>query len=127
MQDVGRDDAGMERRAEGIEARKAQLSGDHRLVREGAADATIFFGESRAKKAGRAGLGPHFAVIHAFLGPSIEVGHVFGCDEAPCLLFEQHKILGHPSRTRKADGVHRKSCCALSLHGVAPQCESGWR
>ena len=96
-------------------------------MREGAADAAIFFGDSRAKQAGRAGLGPHFAVIHAFLVPAIEMGHEFGSDEAPGLLLEQHEVLGHPSRTGKAEGVHRKSCCALSLHGVAPQCEGGWR
>jgi hypothetical protein len=79
-------------------------------MRESAAYATIFFRDDRAKEAGRAGLGPDFAIIHALLSPSIEVWHVFGCDEASCLLFEQHKVLGHPSRTRKADGVHHKSC-----------------
>jgi hypothetical protein len=37
------------------------------------------------------------------------VWHVLGPDKAPCLLFEQHKVLCHPSRTRKAEGVHHKS------------------
>ncbi len=39
VQDVGRDDAGMQRRAERIEAAERQFAVDHRLVREAAAGA----------------------------------------------------------------------------------------
>ena len=37
VKNVGRDDAGMQRRAEGVEASERQLAVDHRLMREGSA------------------------------------------------------------------------------------------
>jgi len=92
------------------ETRKAQFPADHRLVRECAAGAAVFLGDRRAKEPGCAGFVPDFAVVPALLVPGIEVRHILGRDEAPCLLLEQHEILGHPTRTRKVEDVHAKPC-----------------
>ena len=99
----------MQRRAEGVEARKAQFPADHRFVREGAAGTAVFFRNRRAKEPGRAGFVPDFAVVSALLIPGLEVWNVLGRNEAPRLLFEQHKVLGHPARTRKVEDVHEQS------------------
>ena len=109
MQNVGRNDAGMQRRAEGVEAGEAQLPIDHRLVREGPADTAVFFGDRGAQQARRAGLGPDLALVLALLAPAVELGRKFGRDEAPRLLLEQHDIFGHPAGTRKIEDIHDKS------------------
>jgi hypothetical protein len=75
-------------------------------VRKAAADAPIFFRDSRTKEPSRAGFGPDVAVVHTLLVPSLEVRHVLGGDKTPCLLLKQHEVLGHPARTREAKDVH---------------------
>ena len=52
MKDVGRDDARMQRRAESIEAGEREFAVDHRLMRESAAGAAIFFRHRRAEQPG---------------------------------------------------------------------------
>src|SRR5436190_1675157 len=69
MQDVGRDDAGMQRRAEGVEAGEAELAVDHRLVREGPTGAAVLLGDGGAKEPRRPSLGPHLAAVDAGLVP----------------------------------------------------------
>src|SRR5262249_20980614 len=99
MENVGRDDPGVQWRPERVEARKTQFPADHCFVRKTAASSAVFFGNSRAKEASRAGFGPDFAVVHPLLVPAIEVGYILGRDEAPRLLLEQHEVLGHPAGT----------------------------
>ena len=60
-QDVGRDDAGMQRRAERIHAGEAVGAVDDRLVGEGAAGAAVFLGDHGAEQARLPGLGPDLA------------------------------------------------------------------
>ena len=98
MENVGRDDTGVQRRPERIESRKTQFPADHCFVRKTAAGPAVLFGNGRTKEASRAGFRPDFAAIHALLIPGIEVGHILGRDEAPRLLLEQHEVLGHPAR-----------------------------
>jgi len=106
MQDVGRHDAGMQRRAEGVETGEREFAVDHRLMGETAAGAAVFFRHRRAQKTGFTGLGPHLAVVHAGRVPAVDVGDEFIGDEAPRLLFEQDQVLGHPGRARQIDGSH---------------------
>ena len=106
MQDVGRDDAGMQRRAEGVEAGEREFAVDHRLMGEGAAGAAIFLRHRGAQQTGLAGLGPDLALVHAFFVPAVDMGSEFVGDEAPRLLFEQDEVLGHPRRPRKIEGIH---------------------
>ena len=109
MQDVGRDDAGMQRRAEGVEAGIADRAVDRGLVGEAAAPAAVFLGHRGAQEPGGAGLRPDVAVIHARLVPPLEMRHERGIDEAPRLLLEQHDILGHPGGTGNLERGHRRS------------------
>ena len=106
MQDVGRDDAGMQRRAEGVEAGEREFAVDHRLMREAAAGAAVFLRHRGAQQAGLAGLGPDLALVHAGLVPAVEMGDEFVGDEAPRLLLEQDEVLAHPGRARKIEGSH---------------------
>ena len=73
VEDVGRDDAGMQRRAESIEAGEREFAVDHRLMREGAAGAAIFLRHRRAEQPGFASLVPDLAVVDAGLVPAIDV------------------------------------------------------
>ena len=75
---------------------------DHRLMREGAAGAAIFLRHGGAEQAGRAGLGPDVAVVHAVFVPAVDMGGEFVGNEAPRLLLEQDQVLGHPGRARKS-------------------------
>src|SRR6202040_4005715 len=61
MQNVRRHDAGMERRAESVEAGEAELAADHRLMREAAPCPAILLGDGRAEEPRRARLGPDLA------------------------------------------------------------------
>src|SRR5262245_6391512 len=106
MQNVGRHDAGMQLRAERVEAGEAKFAGDYRLVREGAAGAAIVLGDRRAEQPGGAGLGPHVALVRALLAPALDVRGELGADEPPRLLLEQHELFGHPGRSGKAECVH---------------------
>jgi hypothetical protein len=106
MEDVRRHDAGMQRSPEGVKTRKAQFTADYGFVRKAAAYAPIFFGNSRTKEPSRAGFGPDVAVVHTLLVPDVEVRHILGGYKAPCLLLEQHEVLGHPTGTREAKDVH---------------------
>jgi hypothetical protein len=63
MQDVGRDDPRMQRRAEGVEAGERVFAVDHRLVREAAAGAAIFLRHGGAEQAGLARFGPDLALV----------------------------------------------------------------
>jgi hypothetical protein len=103
MQNIGGDDARMQRRAEGIESAEAEFAVDHRLVGEAAAPAAIFFRNCGAQQTGRAGLGPRLAVIHPLLMPAIEMGNELRRHKAPRLRFEKHKVLGHPGRRLSGD------------------------
>ena len=87
----------------------AELAVDHRLMREGAAGAAIFLRHRGAEQTGRAGLGPHLALVHAVLVPALEMRHELGSDEAARLLLEQHEVLGHPGRAGKIENVHGES------------------
>ena len=109
MQDVGRDDAGMERAAEGVEAGEAERTIDRDLVGEAAAGAAIFLRHRSAQQPGRAGLGPDLAVVHAGLVPAIEMRNELRIDEAARLLFEQHDVFGHPGGTGNVERGH----CAI--------------
>src|SRR5262245_683041 len=111
MENVGRDDPRVQRCPERVEARKTQFPADHCFVRKTTAGPAVFFGNSRAKEAGRAGFGPNFAVVHALLVPVIEVGHILGHDEAPRLLLEQHEVLGHPAGTWEVEDAHEEARC----------------
>ena len=104
------------------ESKPARLSSriDHRLVREGAADAAIFLRDGGAKQPGRAGLGPHLALIHALLAPALDMRREFRADEAPRLLFEQRQVLGHPGRSGKIERVHGGSRSARQHTGWRP-------
>ncbi len=106
MQDVGRHDPGMQRRAESIEAGEREFAVDHRLMRERAAGAAVFLRHGGAEQAGAAGLGPDLAVIHARLVPAVDMRGEFIADEAPRLLFEQDEVFAHPGRARQSKGVH---------------------
>jgi hypothetical protein len=109
MQNVGRDDAGMQGRPEGVEAAQAELAVDHRLMREGAARAPILFRHRGAEETGGARLGPRLALIHALLVPALQVRREFALHEAARLLLEQHHVLGHPGGAGKIDGRHGAS------------------
>ena len=84
-----------------------KLAVDHRLMREGAAGAAIFFRHRCAEQAGRTGLGPDLAIVNVGFVPAVEMGHELVGDEAPRLLFEQDKVFAHPGRAREIDCVHR--------------------
>ncbi len=127
MQNVGRDDTGVQRRAKGVEARKAQLPVDHGLVREGAAGAAILFGDRRTEQPRRAGLGPDFAVIHPLLVPAIDLRHELGVDEAPRLVFEQHEVLGHPGRAGNIERIHGLILYKPTIQAAAPAREGADR
>jgi hypothetical protein len=106
VEDVRRDDTGMQGRAEGIETREAQFSADHGFVRKAATGAAVLFRHRRAEESGRAGFRPDLSVIHTLLVPALQVRHILGRNEALCLLLEQHEILGHPAGTREVENVH---------------------
>src|SRR5262249_23591793 len=76
VQNRSRNDAGMRRRPEGVETRKAQSPTDPRFVREGAAGAAVFFRDRRAKEPGRAGFVPDFAAVSALLVPRLQVRNI---------------------------------------------------
>ena len=107
MQDVGRDDAGMQRRAERVETGQAVFAIDHRLVGERPAGAAVFLGHRGAKQACLPRLGPNLARVHVLVVPFLQMRHEFGRQEAARLLLEQHEILGHPGRARKIEVDHR--------------------
>src|SRR5262249_24333553 len=109
VQDVGRHDAGMERRTETVEAGERDLAVDHRFVTEGAAGTAILLRHGGAQQARLAGFRPHGAVHDAVLVPLLHVRHELGREEAPRLLLEQDEILGHPVRTRHIEDVHHNS------------------
>jgi hypothetical protein len=96
----------MERRAEGIEAGKAELAADHRLMREAAPCPAILLGDGRAEEPRRARLGPDLAAVHAGRVPRLELRHIFGRDEAARLLLQEHDVLGHPGRAREIENAH---------------------
>jgi hypothetical protein len=73
-QDVGRDDARMQRRAERVEAGERIFAVDHRFMGERAAGAAIFLRHRSAEQTGRAGLGPHLARIEVLLVPFSRCG-----------------------------------------------------
>ena len=104
-QDVWRDDARMQRRAERIEAGERIFAVDHRLVRESAAAAAIFLRHRGAEEAGRAGLSPYLTGIKVVLVPLFKMGDELGGDKAPRLLFEQDDVLGHPCRAREIKNI----------------------
>ncbi len=106
VKNVGRDDPGMQRRAEGIETGERKFAIDHRLMREASARAAIFLRHRCAEQAGRAGLGPDIAIVHAGFVPAVEMGNELVGDEAPRLLFEQDKVFAHPGRAREIECVH---------------------
>src|SRR5437660_6701068 len=54
MENVGRDDTGVQRRPERIESRKTQFPADHCFVRKTAAGPAVLFGHGRTKEASRA-------------------------------------------------------------------------
>ena len=118
---------GMQRRAEAVEAGEAQLADDHRLVRKAAADAAIFLWDGGAKQPGRAGLGPHLALIHALLVPALDMRHELRGDEAARLLFEQHEVLGHPGRAGKIERVHGGSRSAANIQAGVRRREASGR
>ena len=124
MQDIGRDDARMQRRAEEGEAGEAQLADDHRLVRKAAADAAIFLWDGGAKQPGRAGLGPHLALIHPLLAPALDMRRELRGHEAARLLFEQRQVLGHPGRRGRLSasmaGLVRLPTYRLAFGGARP-------
>ena len=109
VQDVGRNDPGMQRRAERIEAGQHHFPVDHRLVREGAARPAVFLRHRGAQQARRPGLGPDLAIVDALLVPVLDMRHEFGIDEAPRLLFQQHDVFGHPGGAGKVEGGHGES------------------
>jgi hypothetical protein len=95
-QDVGRDDAGVQRRADLIEPREREFAIDQRLMREGAARAAVFLRNAGAKKARLAQLVPRLARHDAVFGPALDVRNEFRRQKPPRLLLEQHEVLGHP-------------------------------
>src|SRR6185295_588553 len=107
MQNVGRDDTGMQRRAERVESRERQLAIDHSFMSETAAGTAIFFGHGGAQQPGLACLGPYIAVVYAGFVPTIELRNEFVVNEASCLFFKKHEIFGHPLRARQIEGIHR--------------------
>ena len=113
MQNIGRDDGRMQRCAEAVEAGERIFSVDHRLVRERAAGAAVFFRHRRAEQAGRAGLAPHLARIEMVFVPFLQMRSEFGGDEAARRLIEQRHIFGHPCGARQIENIaHRRSTAA---------------
>ena len=108
MEDVGRDDAGMERRAERVEAGEAELAVDHRIVGEAAAGAAVFLRHRGTQQAGLARLGPHVALVHALLVPAVDMRCELGLYETPRLLLEEHEVLGHPGGAGKDEDGHER-------------------
>ena len=106
MQDVGRDDAGVQRPAERVEAGQRIFTVDHGLVGEGAAGAAIFLGHRGAEQTGLPGLGPDLALVHALLVPAVEMRHEFVGDEAAGLFLEEDQVLGHPGGAGEIQDVH---------------------
>ena len=96
MQDIGRDDARMQRRAEGVEPAEREFAVDHRLMPEIAAGAAVFFRHRGAEKPGRTGLVPDLAVVDFLRMPAIDIGHIFGGHEAARLIFQQREVFRHP-------------------------------
>src|SRR5262245_22494696 len=85
---------------------------------KGAAASAVLLGDGRAKKAGRAGLGPNLAIVHAALVPALELRHIFVRDEAPCLLFQERDIFGHPARTRHIKNAHARAILRASASAL---------
>jgi hypothetical protein len=108
VQEVGNDDVVVQREGRARGDGAALLLDQDGVVEEVDAGAAVLLRHGRAKESGRAGFRPDLAVIHALLVPVVQVRHILGRDEAPCLLLEQHEILGHPTRTRNVEDVHAK-------------------
>src|SRR5262249_6569910 len=109
-------DAGVQRRAEGVHAGQAVGAIDHRLMAEVAAGAAILLGDHGAQQPGLAGLGPDLARIDFLLVPLLEMRHELGLEESVGLLLEEGMLLRHPGRTRQIEGVHgRFPACRTTL------------
>src|SRR3974390_2181130 len=112
MQDVGRDDAGVQRRAEGVEAGEREFAIDDRLMREGAARAPVFFWDRRAKQTGFARLGPYLTLVDSLFLPGVDVRRELVRHEAAGLFFQKYQILAHPGRAGEIEdlgGGHAES------------------
>ena len=120
MQDIGRDNPGVQRRAKRIEAGQRKLTIDHRLMRECAAGAAVFFRHRGAEQARLARLVPHIAIVDMRLVPAVEIGNKLVGNEAPRLLLEQDKVLAHPGRARKIDCVHGRLAFANTIRPAGP-------
>ena len=77
-QDVGRDDPGMQRRAEGVHAGEAVGAVDDRLMGECAARAAVFLGDHGAEQARLPGLGPDLAWKDLVFVPLVDMRREFG-------------------------------------------------
>jgi hypothetical protein len=105
MQNVRRDDARMQRRTECVEAVECKLAVDHRFMRKGAAGAAILLRHRSAQQSRRAGLGPDLSRIEMVFVPFLQMRAIFGNDEAPRGLFQQHDVLAHPCGPRQIENV----------------------
>jgi hypothetical protein len=99
----------MQRRAESVEARQAELAIDHRFVREAAARPAILFRHGGAEESGGARGGPDLTVIDPGLVPALEMGPELRRHETPRLLFEQDQVFAHPGRAWQVENVHGDS------------------
>jgi hypothetical protein len=100
MQNVRRDDARMQRRAESVEAAERKLAVDHGFMGKGAAGTAIFLRHRSAEQSRRAGLGPHLARIEMVFVPFLQMRAIFGSDETARGLFQEHDVLAHPCGPR---------------------------
>jgi hypothetical protein len=131
MQDVGRDDAGMQLPAERIEARETELAIDHGFVRKSAAGAAVLLRHRGAEETRRARLRPHRAVVHALLVPALEVRPELGRNEAARLLLEEDEVFAHPDGAREVEGIHGLTAAEIGgantngRIGTADQCVVG--
>ncbi|MCY1346692.1 hypothetical protein D9M69_327850 [compost metagenome] len=75
MKDVGRNDVGVQGKADAGQAQAADLLDHHRTVEEVSAHAAVLFGNMRTEHAGLAGLVPQGAVDVAVLLPLVVIGH----------------------------------------------------
>ena len=123
MQNVRRDDARVQRRAECVEPGKRELAVDHRLVSKRSAGTAVLFRHRSAKESGLAGFGPHVTIVNAGFVPAVEVRDKFVSDEASRLLLEQHEVFGHPVRPRQVDCIHRATRLSSTIRPAAHACE----
>ena len=119
MQNVGRDDARVQRRAECVEPGERELAVDHRLMGERSAGTAIFLRHGGAKESGLAGFGPHVAIVNAGFVPAVKVRDKLVGDVASRLLLEQHEIFGHPVRPRQVESVHRATRLSCTIRPAA--------